>query len=75
MQSAYRVFAGRERLLLLDGIVGALTLAGAALNAEVSIDLVVISTLNNSLVGAGIGARAARHALVGDNVPKYLPPF
>jgi len=56
------------RLLLLDGLGGAGAGAGAALDAEILVDLVTISTLNDSFGGAGIGTGAAGNASVGDNV-------
>jgi hypothetical protein len=60
-------------LLLDDGLGGAGVHAGAALSAQVLVDLVVISTLGDGFDGAGAGAGAAGNASIGDNVHRmYL---
>ena len=61
-------FFKREELLFDDGFGGAGVHAGAALSAQVLVDLVVISTLGDGFDGAGAGAGAAGNASIGDNV-------
>ena len=64
----------REKgLLLLDGLGRALAGAGAALNAQILVDLVVIRALSNGFVGAGRSSGAAGNAAVGNYVHRmYL---
>ena len=57
-----------KKLLLDNSLGGAGVHAGAALSAQILVDLVVISTLDNGFDRAGAGARAARDASIGDNV-------
>ena len=67
MLSHTAAFAAQQ-LLLLDSLGGAGAGAGAALDAEILVDLVTVSALNDSLGGAGVSASAAGNASVGDNV-------
>jgi len=59
---------GRKELLLLDSLDGAVLGASAAVDAGVSVDLVMISALGDGLVGANTGAGAAGNAAVGNDV-------
>ena len=55
-----------RRLLFLDGADGALVGAGAAADADISIDDVLVFAFGNSLDGALIGASAALDTSVSD---------
>jgi hypothetical protein len=68
---------GSEELAFLDGISGALLGAGAAADANVRIDYVLVFALGNSLDGALLSAGTALQASIGDIVSheKYLLLF
>ena len=62
-----------KKLLLDNGLGGAGVDAGAALSAQVLVDLVVISTLGDGFDRASTGAGAAGNTRIGDNVHRmYL---
>ena len=62
------VWKPKKRLAFLDGLSGALIGAGAAGNADVSVDDVLAVTLGDSLDGALIGAGAASDTSVSNLV-------
>ena len=69
MQDCTGHFRGyEEKLAFLDSLDGALISAGAAGNADISVDNVLAFALGNSLNGALIGAGAAGDTSVSDNV-------
>ena len=68
-------WAGRvwnERLLLHDSFNGAVVNAGAAANADVGVDDVLLVALGDSLNGAVVGAGAALDASVSDDESHVL---
>ena len=65
----------RGELLLLDGLDGAVADAGAALSAQILVDLVVLGALGDSVDGAVAGASAAGNAAVGNDVHGKVPPL
>ena len=56
-----------EKLAFLNSFGGALISAGAAGNADISVDNVLAVALGNSLNGALIGAGAASNTSVSNN--------
>jgi hypothetical protein len=62
-----------ERLLLHDSFNGAVVNAGAAANADVGVDDVLLVALGDSLDGAVVGAGAALDASVSDIVSHDFP--
>ena len=62
-----------ERLLLHDSFNGAVVNAGAAANADVGVDDVLLVALGDSLNGAVLGAGAALDASVRNDVSHDFP--
>ena len=67
-QANLRAYEENGRLAFLDSLGGALISAGAAGNADISVDNVLAFALGNSLNGALVGAGAAGNTSVSDNV-------
>ena len=57
-----------KKLLLHDGLGGALISAGTAVDADISVDLELAVALSDSLDGALIGTSAAGDASIGNSV-------
>ena len=67
MRRLIAFFQKKNKLLFLDSFGGALISAGAAGNADISVDNVLAFAFGNSLNGALIGAGAASNTSVSNN--------